>query len=188
MRSRWGAQMAAEPKPFQQATSEAALTTFRAQSGSRRFLVADEVGLGKTIVARGLIERLCRRRSAPLRVFYVCSNLTIAKQNLARLVAFLPESERKIALSEVDRPSLMPTGTLPSHPRVHVFSLTPATSIPSRRGRRDGRVQERALARALLRDILPNNINGLHRALRVNASSDRFDGWVKYYEHRLADP
>ena len=44
------------PKPFQQATARAALQAFDDKNGSRRFLVADEVGLGKTIVAQEVIH------------------------------------------------------------------------------------------------------------------------------------
>jgi superfamily II DNA or RNA helicase len=40
------------PKPFQEAAVDAALATFADLPGRRRFLVADEVGLGKTIVAK----------------------------------------------------------------------------------------------------------------------------------------
>src|SRR5690554_4184113 len=53
-----------------------------------RFLVADEVGLGKTMVARGVIalamEHL-RKRVPRIDIVYVCSNQAIALQNLNRL-------------------------------------------------------------------------------------------------------
>ena len=46
------------------------------QSGRPRMLLADEVGLGKTVVARGLIARLLQDRIAagkrsPLKVTYI---------------------------------------------------------------------------------------------------------------------
>lgn len=174
--------MSVKPKPFQSATIEAAIRTFRARAGPRRFLVADEVGLGKTIVASGIIERLSARRPTPLRVFYVCSNLAIATQNLARLVSFLPDKERKCAIAKVDRPSLMPTREPPAHSAVQVFSLTPDTALPSRRRRRrEGRVEERALGFALLNELLPGTIHGLYRALRVNVGPQRFNRWVRHY-------
>ena len=178
--------MSVEPKPFQSATIDAAIRAFRARTGSRRFLVADEVGLGKTIVASGIIERISTRRSTPLRVFYVCSNLAIATQNLARLVSFLPDDERNCAIAKVDRPSLMPTREPPAHGAVQVFSLTPDTALPSRRRRRrEGRVEERALGLTLLKELLPETIPGLYPALRVNVGPQRFRGWVRYYRSAI---
>jgi len=45
-------------KPFQRRTVEHAFTQlFEAPGASARFLVADEVGLGKTLVARGVIAK-----------------------------------------------------------------------------------------------------------------------------------
>lgn len=42
------------PKPFQKAAVDAAFAAFADPDGRRRFLVADEVGLGKTVVAKEL--------------------------------------------------------------------------------------------------------------------------------------
>jgi hypothetical protein len=57
---------------------------------ARRFLVADEVGLGKTLVARGVIARAIehlRNKDKNLRIdiVYICSNADIARQNINRL-------------------------------------------------------------------------------------------------------
>jgi len=53
-------------KPFQKATVNAVLSAFRRKRGSRRFLVADEVGLGKTVVAQHVIKQLMEGRRKPL--------------------------------------------------------------------------------------------------------------------------
>ena len=54
-----------------------------------RFLVADEVGLGKTLVARGLVARAINRLQQEgvkrIDVIYICSNADIASQNIRRL-------------------------------------------------------------------------------------------------------
>ena len=53
-----------------------------------RFLVADEVGLGKTLVARGLIAKTIDHlwnEDRRIDIIYVCSNAEIARQNIARL-------------------------------------------------------------------------------------------------------
>ena len=63
--------MSARLKPFQAATVDAACRTLADPGEPRRFLVADEVGLGKTVVARDIIRRLAQGRRAPLVVYYV---------------------------------------------------------------------------------------------------------------------
>ncbi len=180
--------MSIRPKLFQQATIEAALRTLTS-GGSRRFLVADEVGLGKTIVASGVIQKMtCGRRKGPLCVLYVCSNLAIARQNMDGLLSFLEKEERDEAIGMIDRPSLLPTREMPTHPGVRVFQLTPDTAIPTRKGqRRDGRVEERALALVLIRQIAPNvSTTGLFRAFKRNAGIS-FKGWVKHYQQMGAE-
>src|SRR5437763_14932821 len=76
-------------KRFQEASVLHAVSRLIDASGSRRFLVADEVGLGKTLVAQGILQYLAERRSH-LNVFYVCSSLTIANQNRGKLLEVLP--------------------------------------------------------------------------------------------------
>jgi superfamily II DNA or RNA helicase len=93
-----------EAKGFQRATAEAALATLANKDGPRRFLVADEVGLGKTIVARTIISEMIKRRRRPLVVFYVTSNLNIAHQNRGKLLEFLEtEEEQDRASAASDR-------------------------------------------------------------------------------------
>ena len=53
-----------------------------------RFLVADEVGLGKTLVARGVIAKAIDHLWETIDridVIYICSNQDIARQNIDRL-------------------------------------------------------------------------------------------------------
>ena len=155
--------------PFQVKTIEVVLRAFRASRGSRRYLVADEVGLGKTVVAqhvlKGLMDDRHRQTAQPLVVFYVCSNLTIARQNREQLLKVLDTpAERRSAVCLVDRLTLLPAHKRPAHPRLHLYSLTPDTSLPMRHGRarRDGRQDERALIEALLSRLWP----GAYEALR----------------------
>jgi len=177
--------MPLEAKPFQQATIDAVARAYADPEGSLRFLVADEVGLGKTVVARGVVERLSSERQ-PLRVFYVCSNLAIGKQNLDRLVSFLPDEEAELATATVDRPSLMPTHEPPSHERVAVYSLTPGTALPSRRGRAgEGRYEERAFGVALLDELLGGRMRGVGPAMRGRVGWRRFYDKVREYKAAL---
>lgn len=146
-----------EPKGFQRATAEAALATLTRADGPRRFLIADEVGLGKTIVARTIISEMMKHRRRPLVVFYVSSNLNIAHQNRARLLELLPPEERSGASATADRLTLAANPqNRPTHPRLHLYTLTPDTSVPNYRRRGGfGRIQERALIYRLLAGRFP---------------------------------
>lgn len=148
---------APDPKPFQKATARAATAALRREEGPRRFLIADEVGLGKTIVARTVLESLIDRSDQPLNVFYVCSNRAIARQNQDQLLKLLPtKEERERARCDVDRLTLLPVGREPDHPDLRLYTLTPATSVPTRKGqRRDGRKEERALIHHLVVQLWP---------------------------------
>lgn len=183
--------MSIAAKPFQIATINAAYRTLTRTGGTRRFLVADEVGLGKTIVASGIIQKLSDKKVAagggPLSVLYVCSNLAIAKQNIARLLSFLPEAERKKAVATVDRPSLLSTRPRPEHERVHIYMLTPDTAIATRKGqRRDGRLEERALALVLLHRTLACPLDKLEAAFQRQAGNVNFGFWIGHYSGKDA--
>ena len=148
-----------EPKGFQRATVEAALKTLTRHDGPRRFLVADEVGLGKTVVAREVIGEMIKRRRRPLVVFHVCSNLNIAHQNRAKLLELLPtEVERRNAAAKADRLTLAANpANRPIDHRLHLYTLTPDTSVPLYRRRGGfGRLEERALIFRLLSGRFPS--------------------------------
>jgi superfamily II DNA or RNA helicase len=76
-------------KDFQRRTVEYAFRRLYQDSDStHRFLVADEVGLGKTMVARGVIAKAVEHlwnEVERIDVVYVCSNAEIARQNINRL-------------------------------------------------------------------------------------------------------
>lgn len=63
-----------------------------------KMLVADEVGLGKTIVARGLIAKAFKKHietipNRDFHVIYICSNQALAAQNLKKLNLFRDETK-----------------------------------------------------------------------------------------------
>src|SRR5688500_1437465 len=76
-------------KDFQRATVEHVFRRMYLDADTaHRFLVADAVGLGKTMVARGVIACALDHlwdRVPRLDVVYVCSNGDIARQNVASL-------------------------------------------------------------------------------------------------------
>ncbi len=181
-----------EAKPFQVATTKAVLNAIRSPKGSRRFLVADEVGLGKTVVAQGVVQELMadklRRSKGPLVVFYVCSSLAIAAQNRRKLLEVIPSAERDAAVCPVDRLTLVGTRDRPSHPSLNLYTLTPDTSIPLREGRsRKGQQSERALIFALVKHRYPNILKVFRqddfRQKSIPARADHaWIGWVRYYK------
>ena len=76
-------------KDFQRATVERIYHLF--ENGQNRVLVADEVGMGKTLIARGAIVKTARLRlnenDELFKVIYICSNISIANQNIHSIVS-----------------------------------------------------------------------------------------------------
>jgi Helicase conserved C-terminal domain len=142
-------------KPFQRATVEYVCKRFfDEQDPARRFLVADEVGLGKTMVARGviakLIERHMQEEGRRIDIVYVCSNQAIAQQNFAKL-AVVGRAQRAVT----DRITTLPLHVrglnqpLPELGRgINIVPITPTTSLNLRSN--VGRADERALLWRLL--------------------------------------
>ena len=77
------------PKPFQVAAVDAAFAVFADPGGRRRFLVADEVGLGKTVVAKELARRMSDDGRRSLVIYYIANGHAVSHQNKGRVVGFL---------------------------------------------------------------------------------------------------
>ncbi len=168
------------PKGFQLATVRAALETLTSEVGPKRFLVADEVGLGKTVVARTIIDKMMERRRTPLVVFYAASNLNIAHQNRTKLLELLPTAvERKAAIARADRLTLAASpDERPTHPRLHLYTLTPDTSFPfyRRRGAM-GKLKERALIFRILTGKFPSLLESDEFARLCRGRSAGLESW-----------
>ena len=144
-------------KDFQQATVNRIDELYR--SGQMRVLVSDEVGLGKTLIARGTIAKLAKLQKENgdnlVKVVYICSNSAIAGQNLEKLrisndvrteatgSSRLSMQHLNIFTQESDEQLLQQY--------VQLIPLTPDTSFRMTSGA--GTVDERALMFALLRRI-----------------------------------
>ena len=119
---------------------------------AHRFLVADEVGLGKTLVARGIVARTLEHlwdKVGRLDVVYICSNASIARQNVRRLsVRGLPHAALPTRLT-----------LLPAHVRnlhrnkVNFISLTPGTSLNTTKSNRGGIIEERLVLWQMLKRL-----------------------------------
>lgn len=144
-------------KDFQKATVNRVLELF--ESGQNRVLVADEVGLGKTLIARGVIARTAKLhedlQDDLFKVIYICSNQNIANQNIKKL---------KIS-KEVTVDGVTDTRLSMQHLKIfeqefdqnirdnyiQLIPLTPGTSFSMTSG--TGRKEERALMFAVLKRI-----------------------------------
>lgn len=143
------------PKPFQTAAVDAAFAAFADFAGRRRFLVADEVGLGKTVVAKELARRLSDDGRQPLTIYYIANGHAVSHQNKSRVVDFLEDRQLEIAIKTPDRLSLIAIEKRPTNP-VLIYALTPATSFPGAHARlTGGRKEERAFLKVLLEQSYP---------------------------------
>jgi len=113
----------------------------------KRFLVADEVGLGKTLVARGVIAKTVDHLwdTVPrIDIVYICSNQQIAAQNLGKLNVVDGQK-----LDHADRLTMLPTVIKRLRGRrINIVSFTPGTSFHVAGG--GGKAAERAVLYWLL--------------------------------------
>jgi hypothetical protein len=169
-------------KDFQQRTVRYVLQRYFGPNPTRRFLVADEVGMGKTMVACGVVAGTVDALRQPdsgidrIDVLYVCSNAGIARQNLRKLDV-LGEGVRPLStritllatqVDDLNRPRD------DGHKIVNLVALTPGTSFA--RGHASGRMEERALlyhfTRLLFEDGPPRA--ALARVLRYGVNRERW--------------
>lgn len=101
--------------------------------GQGRMLVADEVGLGKTWIAKGLVAKAFNRwqksrcqEKKSFNVFYICSNQQLAAQNLKK-VNFT--KDKRCIVSQVNRISLLAYKPYYEDVEFCIYSLTPDTSF-----------------------------------------------------------
>ncbi|BAN04381.1 DEAD/DEAH box-containing ATP-dependent helicase [Ilumatobacter coccineus] len=148
-------------KPFQANTVEAVFDGLFRESSSSRFLVADEVGLGKTLVAKGVvaktIEHLHDLGDRRIDIVYICSSQSIARQNLRKFRDFADGAEES-----ADRLTKLIAASGLRKKGVNVISLTPGTSFKF--GHRSGRFSERALLYAVVRRVWPQGADVLRLA------------------------
>lgn len=148
------------------------------QDPVRQFLVADEVGLGKTMVARGVIAKTIEKlwdTTDRIDILYICSNQAIAAQNINRLNVL---NRRELALPT--RMTLIPLQVRGDQGldanKVNFISLTPGTTFDLRST--TGVTRERALLLRMLEDRV-SRPRGLHNLLQVAAGVDGWNGAVR---------
>ena len=142
-------------KPFQRRTVDHAFhRLFEAGDSSSRFLVADEVGLGKTLVARGIIARAIEHlwdTTERIDIIYICSNASIARSNLPKLRVGGSES-RSLPATRLTMlaTQLAAADTQLQDSKLNFVSFTPSTSF--KLGHSGGQSHERIVLYYLLKE------------------------------------
>ena len=180
-------------KPFQRRTVDHAFhRLFEADDSTGRFLVADEVGLGKTLVARGIIARAIDHLWNDvdrIDIIYICSNGSIARANLPKL-QIGGTDERSFALAT--RLTMLATQLAPreDHPgladsKLNFVSFTPGTSFNM--GHSGGQRREREVLFHVLSPLIDRR-TALMNFLQAGIVSR--EGWrsgLLNYERPIAD-
>lgn len=170
-------------KDFQRDTVEHVTRRFFTDpQPTRRFLVADETGLGKSVVARGVVARTLEHlQDDPsvdrIDIVYICSNADIARQNLSRLEVSggraMHMSTRLTMLARYSSALNAKSLDVQGKP-VNLVAFTPGTS--SEQGWRTGHAEERALIYLLLKEqlgLVGWSARSAQRTLRATVRSAR---------------
>jgi hypothetical protein len=166
-------------KDFQRRTVEHVFDRmYKADDPTRRFLVADEVGLGKTLVARGVIakvvEHLWQQRS--INIIYICSSGDIARQNVQRL-----NVSSDVEFKSPDRITLLPQHVEDlKKNKLNFIALTPGTSFDLKNA--TGRKEERVLLYWMLKSIWQLDGAAPKNVLQVGADKHNFREQIKRFD------
>ncbi len=174
-------------KDFQRRTVDRVYDRLYAGSPpASRFLVADEVGLGKTLVARGVIARALKQlwdRVSRIDIIYICSNADIARQNICRLTTGLPGQESVFPASRL---TLLPvTVHNLQDQRVNFIALTPGTSFDLKSNL--GLAKERALLYCLLAEMWDLRGAAPYSVLQGDTTRDYFRKHVEELQRGKID-
>ena len=189
--------MEKELKDFQKATVKHIVDIFKSKK-QRRVLLSDEVGLGKTIVSKGVIQAVGELSDEygiwddnTYRVVYICSNANIVKQNTENLgiedVMNIEESRlsmqhfivakkvKELIEAKKDKPSIL-------------IPLTPGTSFNLQTSA--GNMNERALMFAILSHVkdFKEHTKALKNRLNIyEANNDNWENTIKKYENEVTE-
>lgn len=174
-------------KNFQRKTAEYVFNRlYKAEDSTRRFLIADEVGLGKTLVAAGVtaqaIDHLSGLGIPRIDIIYICSNQAIARQNVDRLKHLLSIETKPLA----ERITLLPYRLDNLDQRVNLVALTPGTSFNTASA--EGVVEERVILFRMLTDAWSCLGHGARQVFLGGLSSvERFREYEAWFWSRKID-
>ena len=180
-------------KDFQKKTVDRVDELYRHEI--KRVLVSDEVGLGKTLIAKGVIAKFAKLRKEEnddlVKVVYVCSNSAIVEQNLNKLKI---TNEIEIEDTTRSRLSMQHLNIFnqendPSAKKSYIqfIPLTPDTSFKI--SKREGIASERALIYAILRKLkeFENIEDKLSEVLRVDVAPNNWKNYIDKYIKEVDD-
>lgn len=189
--------MEKELKDFQKATVKHIVDIFKSKK-QRRVLLSDEVGLGKTIVSKGVIQAVGELSDEygiwddnTYRVVYICSNANIVKQNTENLgiedVMNIDESRLSMQHFIVAKKVKELQKSKKSKPRI-LIPLTPGTSFDLQTSA--GNMNERALMFAILShlDDFKDHKTALKNRLNIyGANGDNWTDIIDKYEKDIKE-
>lgn len=184
-------------KDFQKATVEHIVNIFKSKK-QHRVLLSDEVGLGKTIVSKGVIQAVGELSDEygiwddnTYRVVYICSNANIVKQNTENLgiedVMNIDESRLSMQHFIVAKKVKELQKSKKSKPRI-LIPLTPGTSFNLQTSA--GNMNERALMFAILShlDDFKDHKTALKNRLNIyGANGDNWTDIIDKYEKDIKE-
>lgn len=180
-------------KDFQQATVEKVVELL---NSNNRVLVADEVGLGKTLIAKGVIAKLVekhnrQKENTPFKVIYVCSNATIALQNLKKLAIGDTEvSDVSSSRLSMQHLKIYEQNKEANKSLIQLISLTPSTSFNVTSTSNGGLADERALIYSFvtrLSFLKKYNKKRLYGFFKLNVGKESWKCKVRYYNSIIKD-
>lgn len=162
-------------RKFQECTIEKVISEIfdPKRKGPRRFLVADEVGLGKTIIAKHVIDSL-RGGAGRKVVIYVSSSLDITKQNRTKLA-----ENQDTEIVSADRINLI-FEKKDLDRGIQIITMTPGTSLSVERSL--GSASERRVMAFLVQKYYRIGYIRLTEIFKGGCKSKKFYQSLKYGE------
>ena len=170
-------------KDFQRDTADWVFKRlFDEDNPTNRFLVADEVGLGKTIVAKGVVAQVLQHLHGVgdkrHDIVYICSNSSIARQNIKKLVPRDVEP-----LDNVERLTMLPVANLKEGDEkgagINLLAISPGTSFAF--GQSLGKYQERVLAYLFIKELWPTSDVGSGASIKL------FEGSAANFRNKISN-
>lgn len=179
-----------EPMDFQAATAKRIFQIYH-DEWQNRVLLADEVGLGKTIIASAVVRLVSQwhreKRDDHFKVVYICSNINITNQNCRKLG--IPEedcldfSESRLSMQHL---RIYETDGK-DHSYEQLIPMTPATSFSMKGGQ--GTQAERALIFEILRHhpALAPMKSKLRQLMKFEKELKAWDWYLNEYKNRVRE-